>query len=149
MPGSVRSGSASGDDCGRMFPDKCGLFTTFCRVSVHGRCHVLSRLNELSGVAMSCLTLSRQTSWTEMWLIQPEDSLIPLFKAIIYSRSLVRKVVSSGCVLFLIFQRRKVYVGWSLVSGSFTWKYDGRGVGKCGLNGVGEGREGVNRGIFH
>ena len=37
-------------------------------------------LDEFSGAVQSCFTLSRQTSWTEVLLIQPEDSLRPLFK---------------------------------------------------------------------
>ena len=52
-------------------------------------------LNEFSGVVLSCFTLSRQTSWTEVLITQPEDSLKTLFKAIVYSKSWVRKFVTT------------------------------------------------------
>ena len=38
------------------------------RISIHGRCHGLPRLNELSGVELSCFTFPRQTSRTEVLL---------------------------------------------------------------------------------
>ena len=42
------------------------LFTR--RFSMHGRCHNSPRLNEFSGVILSCFALYRQTSWTEVLL---------------------------------------------------------------------------------
>ena len=69
---------------------------TNCRIPMHGRCHGLPCLNEFSSVVLSYFTLSRQTTWKEMLVTQPEDSLRLLFKAIDYSRSWVRKLVNSG-----------------------------------------------------
>ena len=55
-----------------------------CRDLVHGRCHVWPWLIQFSGVKMSCFTLSRSTTFTEISPIQQEDSPIPLFEAILY-----------------------------------------------------------------
>ena len=74
------------------------MFTTFSRISIHGRCHVLSCFNQFSGDALSCFALFRRTSWTEALLIQPEDLLRPLFKTIVYSRSWVRKLVNTTVI---------------------------------------------------
>ena len=61
---------------------------------VHGRCHDLPRLTEFSGFILKYFTLSRWTVLTEVSLLQPEDSHIPLFKAVVYSVSWVRKLVN-------------------------------------------------------
>ena len=61
---------------------------------MHGRCHVLPWLIEFSGVVLSRCTLSRYTVVAEVSPIQLEDSPIPLFKAIVYSRSRVRQLVN-------------------------------------------------------
>ena len=66
-----------------------------CRVLTHGYCLVLPRLIEFSGVVPSCFRFCRWTTFTEVLPIEPEDSHIPLFKAIIYSRSWVWKLVHS------------------------------------------------------
>ena len=47
-----------------------------------------------SAVVLSCFTLSRHTNFTEVSRIQPEDPPILSFKAIVYSRSWVRKLVN-------------------------------------------------------
>ena len=39
-----------------------------CRISIHGRCHDLPRLNEFSGFLLTCFTLPCQTSRTEVLL---------------------------------------------------------------------------------
>ena len=83
------------------------MFTTSftCRISVRVHCPVVPCFYELSGVVLSCFIFSRQTSWTEVFLIQPEDSLIPKVKATVYSRSWVRKLVeTSGETLCLIIE---------------------------------------------
>ena len=71
------------------------LFSTFFagRVSVNGRCHVWPWLCEFSGVALGCFTLSCLTISPDVSLIEPEFSFNPLFKAIYYSVSSVRKHV--------------------------------------------------------
>ena len=61
------------------------------------RGQVLSCMNEFSGVVLSCFTHSRQTSWTEVLLIQPEDPFIPFFKATVYMKSWVGNLVN--CML--------------------------------------------------
>ena len=78
-------------------------FTTFftCRVSMHGRCQGLLWLSEFSDVVLSCFTLSHYTIFTEISPLQPEESLIPLFKAIVYSRSWIRKLVDRLLISFL------------------------------------------------
>ena len=63
-------------------------------ISMHGCCHDLPWLNEFSGVVLRCFTLSRHSSWTEVLFIQAEVSRIPLFKAIVISKSCVRKRVN-------------------------------------------------------
>ena len=65
------------------------LITTHltCPVSTHGRRHVLLWLTESSSVVLICM-------FFKVLHIQPVDSPVPLFKAIVYSRSLVRKLVS-------------------------------------------------------
>ena len=55
----------------------------------------LSFMNEFSGVVLSCFTLSRQTCWSRVLLIQPDDSLILLSKATVFSGSWVKKHVHS------------------------------------------------------
>ena len=73
------------------------VFTTFftCGVSMHGRCYVCQPcLTDFSGVALSCFTLSRLTVFPDVLSVQPEDSLNPLFKAILYSVSWVKKLVN-------------------------------------------------------
>ena len=55
----------------------------------------LARLNEFSGVVLSCFTLSHQTVFTEVLPKEPEVSPEPFFKAIVYSRSWVRKPVNT------------------------------------------------------
>ena len=54
-------------------------------------------LNEFSVVVVSCLTLSRQTIWTEVSSVQPEDSPIPLFEASFYWKSRARRLVNNCC----------------------------------------------------
>ena len=66
------------------------------RVTMLGRRHVLFWLTEFSGVVLSCFTSSCWTIFTEVLPIAPEDSPIQLFKAIVYSKSLVRKLVSTS-----------------------------------------------------
>ena len=44
---------------------------------------------------MSCFTLSRFTIFPDVLFVKPEDSLNPLFKAILYSVSWIRKLVNS------------------------------------------------------
>ena len=66
-----------------------------CRLSKHGHCCVWPWLIEFSGVAMSCFTLSRFTIFPDVLFVKPEDSLNPLFKAILYSVSWIRKLVNS------------------------------------------------------
>ena len=59
------------------------IFTTFpCAVfSLHGRCHVQPWLIELSGIVLSCFTLSHKTIFKEASSIRPEDAPVPiLFK---------------------------------------------------------------------
>ena len=83
------------------------MFTTSftCRISVRVHCPVVPCFYELSGVVLSCFILSRQTSWMEVFLIQPEYSLISKVKATVYSRSWVRKLVeTSGETLCLIIE---------------------------------------------
>ena len=72
-----------------------------CRVSTQGRCRVWLWLIEFSGVALSCFTLSRLTVFPDVLSVQPEDSLNPLFKAILYSVSWVRKlcIIRNGLVI--------------------------------------------------
>ena len=50
-------------------------------------------LIELSGVVLSCFTLSRFAIFPDVSLIEPEGSFNPLFNAILYSVSWVRKLV--------------------------------------------------------
>ena len=66
-----------------------------CRDWKHGRCHVLPRLIELSGVVLSCFKLFRLTSPREPSPIQLKDSPTPLYKAIVYSRSWVWKLINT------------------------------------------------------
>ena len=53
-------------------------------------------LIEFSGAVLSRFTLSRYTIFEEVSPRQPEDSPIPFLKAIVYSRSWVRKPVNSS-----------------------------------------------------
>ena len=67
----LRAGLAkSWRSCRRYFANRLRAIHNFftCRISTHGRCHDLPRLNEFSGVVLSCFTLSRQTGWTEVLL---------------------------------------------------------------------------------
>ena len=68
-----------------------------CRVSTQGRCHFCPWLSEFSSaVVLNCSRLSRSTIFADASLVKPpEDSFNPLFKAILYSVSWVRKLVSS------------------------------------------------------
>ena len=54
----------------------------------------LAWLIEFCDVALSCFTLSRLTTFPDVSLIKPEDSFSPLFKAVLYSVSWVRKLVN-------------------------------------------------------
>ena len=74
------------------------LFTTFHVPYPDARAlpYFFHRFIEFSSVALGCFTLSRYTAFTEVSPIQPEDSPISLFKAIVYSRSWVRKLVNCG-----------------------------------------------------
>ena len=74
-------------------------------ISMPGRCHVLPCLNEFIGVVLSCFMLSLQSRWMEVLITQPEDWLRPLFKAVVYSRSWVRKLVNSQIYVSDIFQK--------------------------------------------
>ena len=61
----------------------------------NGHCPVWPWLTELGGVVPSCFTLSRKTVCPGVTCIQPEDSPLPLLKAIVYPRSWVRKLANS------------------------------------------------------
>ena len=43
----------------------------------------------------SCFNLSRSTIFSDVWLIKPEGSYNPLFKAVLYSMSWGRKLVNT------------------------------------------------------
>ena len=76
------------------------FYSQFCPRAVLRRmvaAIVLPWLTEFSGVVLSCFTLSRQTSLTEVPSMQPEDSPIPLFEAIVHSRSWSWKLVNRCC----------------------------------------------------
>ena len=61
-------------------------FATFsCAMSQckeHGHCHVSPRLIELSAIVPNCFMLSRETIFTEVLPIQPEDLPIPLITSV-------------------------------------------------------------------
>ena len=61
---------------------------------MHGRGHVRPCLIEFSSVTLRCFTFSRLAIFTDVSLRKPEDSLSPLFKAILYSVSRFRKLVN-------------------------------------------------------
>ena len=67
-----------------------------CLVSMSGHCHVLPWLIQFCGVVLSCFTLSHETIVMEVLPMQREDLPVPLFKAIVYSRSWVRKLVNNN-----------------------------------------------------
>ena len=69
------------------------LFT--CSDSIQGRCYVLL-LPEFGDVVLSCFMFSRSTILTEVLPTQPEDSSVPLFKAILYSGSWDRKLADTN-----------------------------------------------------
>ena len=64
-----------------------------CHASTHGQCHVLPWLIQFSGAVQSRFTASRETIVTEVSPIQPEESSMPLFKAIVYSKSWIKNLV--------------------------------------------------------
>ena len=63
---------------------------------MYGCCHVWHWLMGFRGVVLSCLTLSCLTIFTEVSPTKPEDSLKPLYKAVLHSVTLVRKLVNGN-----------------------------------------------------
>ena len=77
----------------KLFPS-CVHKLFMCHVLMHGRCHAGSWLIEFSGVAPSCFTFLVWPFKKKKKKVKPEDMFNPLFKAILYSVSWVRKLVS-------------------------------------------------------
>ena len=70
------------------------LSRTVSRVSKRELRQAWPWLSEFIGVVPSRFRLSRATIFTAASLIKPEDSVNPLFKAILYSGSWVRQLVN-------------------------------------------------------
>ena len=80
-----------------------GLYTfVTCPVSMHGCCHVCPWLIELSVVVLSCVTLSFWTSFTDVSLIKPKDSFIPLFRAVLYAALWVSPILVCFVVVVIL-----------------------------------------------
>ena len=72
---------------------------------MHGSCHVWPWWTEFNIVVLSCFTPSRSNIFKELLSVKPQDIPMPLFKAILYWMSCVRKVVNSNPCLCLQWSR--------------------------------------------
>ena len=76
-------------------------------------CALGQRLVVFGGVVRSCSTISRSTIFTQVSTIIPEDSLLPLLKAILHSISWVRKTDS-------FFAKKQLAVNRPLLSANLS-----------------------------